>query len=448
MTITEADPNTSRLAAMRTLLSGAEWARVAAMVGVIVSLHLMGWVTLAAFVAPQHFSVGGKALGLGVGLTAYTLGLRHAFDADHISAIDNTTRKLMSDGQRPLSVGFFFSLGHSAVVFALALLLSVGAKAIIGPVQDDSSAVHRYAGLIGTSITGMFLYLIAIINIIILAGILKVFREMRSGTHNEAELEEQLNKRGFMNRFFGRITKSITKPWQMFPVGVLFGLGFDTATEVTLLVLAGTSAAAGLPWYAILCLPLLFAAGMSLLDTIDASFMNFAYGWAFSKPVRKVYYNITITGLSVAVALIIGTIELLGLLADQLGWAGGIWDLIGALDLNILGYVIVGLFVLTWVGSLLVWRYARIEDKWVTGWISAAGQAEAASLPSSSHTSIEASAHTMASSPTASWFEYLDLAGPVLTEPLVPNKAKVVPRGPGCRGLEWDEKAVYRYAFE
>jgi high-affinity nickel-transport protein len=365
MTTTEANPNTSRLAAIRSSLTGAEWTRVAAMVGVIVALHLIGWVTLAVFVAPHHFSVGGKALGVGVGLTAYTLGLRHAFDADHISAIDNTTRKLMSDGQRPLSVGFFFSLGHSAVVFALALALSVGAKAIIGPVTEDSSAVRHYTGLIGTSITGVFLYLIAIINIIILAGILKVFRDMRSGTYNEAELEEQLNNRGFMNRFFGRITKSITKPWQMLPVGVLFGVGFDTATEVTLLVLAGTSAAAGLPWYAILCLPVLFAAGMSLLDTIDGSFMNFAYGWAFSKPVRKVYYNITITALSVAVALIIGTIELLGLLAQQLNWAGGLWDWIGGLDLNILGYVIVGLFVLTWVAALLIWRYARIEDKWV-----------------------------------------------------------------------------------
>jgi high-affinity nickel-transport protein len=364
MTTMEADPNTSRLATMRGSLTGAEWTRVAAMVGVIVGLHLFGWVTLAALVAPQHFSLGGKALGLGVGLTAYVLGLRHAFDADHISAIDNTTRKLMSDGQRPLSVGLFFSLGHSAVVFALALLLSLGAKAIIGPVVEDSSAVHHYTGLIGTTISGMFLYLIAIINIVVLAGILKVFRDMRSGTYNEAELEEQLNKRGFMNRFFGRVTKSITKPWQMFPVGVLFGLGFETATEVALLVLAGTSAAAGLPWYAILCLPVLFAAGMSLLDTVDGSFMNFAYGWAFSKPVRKVYYNITITGLSVAVALIIGTIELLGLLADQLGWAGGFWDWFGGVDLDILGYVIVGLFVLTWMASLLIWRYARIEDKW------------------------------------------------------------------------------------
>jgi high-affinity nickel-transport protein len=364
MTTSEANPNTSRLAAMRTSLTGPEWARVFAVVGVIAALHLFGWVTLAAFVAPQHFTLGGNALGLGVGVTAYTLGLRHAFDADHISAIDNTTRKLMSDGQRPMSVGFFFSLGHSAVVFALALLLSVGAKAIIGPVMEDSSAVHHYAGLIGTSISGVFLYLIAIINIVILAGILKVFRDMRSGRYNEAELEEQLNKRGFMNRVFGCITKSITTPWQMFPVGVLFGLGFETATEVALLVLAGSSAAAGLPWYAILCLPVLFAAGMSLLDTIDGSFMNFAYGWAFSKPVRKVYYNITVTGLSVAVAMIIGTIELLGLLADQLGWAGGFWDWIGDLDLNILGYVIVGLFVLTWAASLLIWRYARIEDKW------------------------------------------------------------------------------------
>jgi high-affinity nickel-transport protein len=364
MTSTAVDPNPSRFAAMRTSLTRAEWVRLAAMLGVIVALHLIGWITLAAFVAPQHFSLGDKALGLGVGLTAYTLGLRHAFDADHISAIDNTTRKLMNDGQRPLSVGFFFSLGHSTVVFALALLLSVGVKTIVGPVEDDSSALHHYTGLIGTSISGVFLYLIATINIVILVGILRVFRDMRAGSYNEAELEDQLNNRGFMNRFFGRIMKSITKPWQMYPVGLLFGLGFDTATEVALLVLAGTSAAAGLPWYAILCLPVLFAAGMSLLDTIDGSFMNFAYGWAFSKPVRKVYYNITITGLSVAVALIVGTIELLGLLANQLGFEGGFWDWIGGLDLNILGFVIVGLFVLTWVASLLIWRYGRIEEKW------------------------------------------------------------------------------------
>ncbi|MBV9516424.1 MAG: HoxN/HupN/NixA family nickel/cobalt transporter [Mycobacteriaceae bacterium] len=364
MTATAVERSGSRWAAVRGALSGAEWARVGAMVAVIVGLHLIGWITLAAFVAPQHFSLGEKTLGLGVGVTAYTLGLRHAFDADHISAIDNTTRKLMSDGQRPLSVGFFFSLGHSTVVFGLAFLLAIGVRAIVGPVQDDASALHHYTGLIGTSVSGVFLYIIAIINIVILVGIVRVFVQMRHGAYDESELEEQLNNRGFMNRFFGRIMKSITKPWQMYPVGLLFGLGFDTATEVALLVLAGTSAAAGLPWYAILCLPVLFAAGMSLLDTIDGSFMNFAYGWAFSKPVRKIYYNITVTALSVAVALIIGTIELLGLLAGQLGLSGGFWDWITGLDLNILGFVIVGLFAATWIASLLIWRFGRIEDKW------------------------------------------------------------------------------------
>jgi high-affinity nickel-transport protein len=354
----------SRLATVRAALSRDEWLRMAVMVGVIVVLHLIGWITLAAFVAPQHFNLGDKTLGLGVGLTAYTLGLRHAFDADHISAIDNTTRKLMADGQRPLSVGFYFSLGHSTVVFGLALLLSIGVKAIIGPVEDDGSALHHYTGLIGTSVSGVFLLLIAIINIVILVGIMKVFREMRSGSYNEAELEDQLNKRGLMNRMFGGLMKSITKPWQIYPVGVLFGLGFDTATEVALLVLAGTSAAAGLPWYAILCLPILFAAGMSLLDTADGTFMNFAYGWAFLKPVRKVYYNITITGLSIAVALIIGGVELLGLLAQQLNWTGSFWDWINGLDMNFLGFVIVGLFAVTWIASLLIWRYGKIEEKW------------------------------------------------------------------------------------
>ncbi|MFG1797714.1 HoxN/HupN/NixA family nickel/cobalt transporter [Nocardia sp. NPDC049149] len=376
MTKTVVDRKASRLSMIRTALSPREWAGISGMVGVIIALHVIGWVTLVAFVAPQQLSLGEKTFGIGVGLTAYTLGLRHAFDADHISAIDNTTRKLMNDGQRPLSVGFYFSLGHSSVVFALALLLSVGVKAIVGPVEDDSSALHHYTGLIGTTVSGTFLYIIAIINIVILVGILRVFRDMRSGHYDEAALEEQLNNRGFMNRFFGRIMKSITKPWQMYPIGVLFGLGFDTATEVALLVLAGTSAAVGLPWYAILCLPILFAAGMSLLDTIDGSFMNFAYGWAFSKPVRKVYYNITITALSVAVALIIGTVELLALLAEEFGWHGGFWDWVGGLDLNILGYVIVGLFVVTWVAALLIWRYGRIEEKWSTQLQPAGRQAD------------------------------------------------------------------------
>jgi high-affinity nickel-transport protein len=250
------------------------------------------------------------------------------------------------------------------VVFGLAVLIATGLKAIIGPVEQDSSALHHYASLIGTSVSGVFLCLIAAINVVILVGILRVFTRMRRGEYDEDELEAQLNNRGLLTRVLGRFTKSGTASWHMYPVGLLFGLGFDTATEVALLVLAGTSAAAGLPWYAILCLPVLFTAGMCLLDTIDGSFMNFAYGWAFSNPVRKVYYNITITGLSVVVALLIGTVELLGLLSDQLGWRGGFWTWLGGIDLNAIGFLIVGLFVVTWVGAILIWRYARIEEKW------------------------------------------------------------------------------------
>ncbi|MEI7714796.1 MAG: HoxN/HupN/NixA family nickel/cobalt transporter [Mycobacterium sp.] len=349
---------------MRAALSSGEWRRLSAMVAAIVALHLIGWLTLVLIVAPQHFSLGDKALGVGVGLTAYTLGLRHAFDADHIAAIDNTTRKLMQDGQRPLGVGFFFSLGHSTIVFGLAVLLAIGVRVLAGPVADKSSTLHHYTGLIGTTVSGVFLYLIAIINIVILVGILRVFASMRRGDFDEAALEEHLNNRGLLNRFLGRFARSVTKSWHMYPVGMLFGLGFDTATEIALLVLAGTSAAGGLPWYAIVCLPVLFAAGMCLLDTLDGSFMNFAYGWAFSQPVRKVYYNIVITGLSVAVALIIGSFELLGLLAGQLGWNGGFWDWVGGIDLNMIGFVIVGLFALTWVAALLIWKYAHIEHKW------------------------------------------------------------------------------------
>ncbi|HEX4700825.1 MAG TPA: HoxN/HupN/NixA family nickel/cobalt transporter [Pseudonocardiaceae bacterium] len=334
------------------------------MAAVVIGLTVVGWGTLILLVVPGHYSIGTKTFGIGVGVTAYTLGMRHAFDADHISAIDNTTRKLMAENQRPLSVGFWFSLGHSSIVFGLAFLLSVGVKALVGPVVDDRSGLHQVTGVVGTTVSGVFLYVIAAINLAVLAGILKVFREMRGGRFDEAALEEQLNNRGFMNRIFKRLMRSITRPGQMYPVGMLFGLGFDTATEVALLVLAGTGAAGNLPWYAILCLPVLFAAGMSLFDTIDGSFMNFAYGWAFSKPVRKVYYNITITGLSITVALIIGTVEILGLLASEFGLHGGFWGWVSGLDLNLLGFVIVGLFVATWIVAFAVWRFARIEDKW------------------------------------------------------------------------------------
>jgi high-affinity nickel-transport protein len=208
------------------------------------------------------------------------------------------------------------------------------------------------------------LYLIAILNILILVSIVRIFFDMRRGRYDEAELERELAARGLMSRLFGRRLNAIREPWQMYPLGALFGLGFDTATEIGLLVLAAGAGASGLPFYAILCLPILFAAGMSLLDTIDGSFMNFAYGWAFSKPVRKVYYNLTITGLSVAIAFIVGTVELLSIAADKLSLTGGIWDWASNVDLNAMGYFIVGLFVLTWAVALAVWRFGRIEERW------------------------------------------------------------------------------------
>src|SRR3954454_14839097 len=352
-----------RVSRIRAALTPQEWLRAGGLAGAVVLLHLVGWGLLLALVVPHHYAVGNGVYGVGLGVTAYTLGLRHAFDADHIAAIDNTTRKFMADGKRPLSVGFFFSLGHSSVVFLLALLLSFGLK-IGGAVQDGQSTLHSVTGYVGTLVSGSFLYLIAALNFVILLSMLKVFRDMRNGVYDEAALEEQLNNRGFMNRILGRATRSIREPWQMYPLGVLFGLGFDTATEVGLLVLAGGAAVAGLPWWAILVLPVLFAAGMSLLDTIDGSFMNFAYGWAFSKPVRKVYYNLTITGLSVAVAWIIGTVELAQIAQEKLGLGGPVGDWVAGLDLNVVGYLIVGLFVTTWVVALAVWRFGHIEEKW------------------------------------------------------------------------------------
>jgi high-affinity nickel-transport protein len=335
------------------------------MSGVVIGLHVVGFLILIAVVAPHHYRLGPSgSFSVGLGLTAYTLGLRHAFDADHISAIDNTTRKLMAERKRPLSVGFWFSLGHSSVVFALSLLFAVGIRTLQGPVRNGHSALHTITNLVGTSVSGTFLYVIAGVNLVILVGIIGVFRKMRGGQFDEAQLEAQLEARGLMSRVCRRFTKTITKPWQMYPIGLLFGIGFDTATEVALLFLAAGAAGAGLPFYAILCLPVLFAAGMSLLDTIDGSFMNFAYGWSFSKPVRKAYYNITITGLSVVVALVIGTIELAGLGARELAAHGSFWRWVENIDINQLGMIIVGVFVATWAIALTVWHFGRIEDRW------------------------------------------------------------------------------------
>ncbi|MGA5130065.1 HoxN/HupN/NixA family nickel/cobalt transporter [Streptomyces olivoreticuli] len=340
-----------------------DWIRTGGLLAVIAALHVVAFGILVTMVAPHHYTVGNQVFGLGLGVTAYTLGMRHAFDADHIAAIDNTTRKLMADGKRPISVGFWFALGHSTIVVVLAGLISAGAK-VVGTLTNDNSSAHQTLGVVSTSVSGGFLYLIAALNLASLAGIHRVFKAMRAGQFDESELEKHLDNRGFLNRILGRLTKSISRPGQMYPVGLLFGIGFDTATEVTLMVMAGSGAAAGLPWYAILCLPLLFAAGMSLFDTLDGTFMNFAYHWAFSNPVRKVYYNLTITGLSIAVAFLIGTIELVGVLHDQLALNDPVTGWISGIDLNNVGFIIVGLFIAVWACALGYWRLAKVEHRW------------------------------------------------------------------------------------
>lgn len=350
---------------------------LAGMLGFIALLHVLGFGVLVVLVAPAHYDLGSSGVfGIGIGVLAYTLGLRHAFDADHIAAIDNTTRKLLADGGRkPLSVGFWFSLGHSTVVFALTFLLGLGVRALAGQVGDDDSTLHAVTGIIGSSVSGVFLWIIGLLNLVVLVGIVGVFRRMRRGEYSEAELEEHLAKRGLMNRFLGGLARSVRKPWHIYPIGFLFGLGFDTATEVTLLVLAGGAAAFALPFYAILVLPVLFAAGMSLLDTVDGVFMNVAYGWAFARPVRKVYYNITITALSVVVALVIGTIELVSVLVQETGTTSAPLVAVADIPLDDAGYGIVGLFVVAWLVALAVWRFGRVEQRWAAA--PADGRAEA-----------------------------------------------------------------------
>lgn len=370
-------PQRSPVAQFFSELSRVERRSLWAMGTTVVLLHILGFGILFVLIAPHHYELGGghPVFTVGVGVLAYTFGLRHAFDADHIAAIDNATRTLISDnlereeaeGQRPskpLSLGFWFSLGHSTIVFALAFLLSIGVKALVGPVEDNTSTLHTITGVIGPSVSGTFLWILGILNLAALLGIVSVFRKMRTGEYSEVELEKHLDSRGLMNRILRPLIKAIRKPWHIYPVGVLFGLGFDTATEVGLLVLAGGAAAFNLPFYAILVLPVLFAAGMSLADTIDGVFMNAAYGWAFARPVRKVFYNLTITSLSVVVALVIGTIELVGVLVDRLGIASGPLAAIANINLDYAGYGIVGLFVTVWVIALLVWRFGRVEERW------------------------------------------------------------------------------------
>jgi high-affinity nickel-transport protein len=328
------------------VLTRAEWLRLSGFGGAVLLLHLLGW---GLFV---YYSGSNPALA-GLGVLAYTFGLRHAFDADHIAAIDNTTRKLLQEEKRPLGVGFFFSLGHSSIVFALATGFALGAHAVDASIPS----FQAYGSTIGAGVSGSFLWLIGILNLVVLLDIVRIFLGLKRGEYDEAELEQRLLDRGFMNRFFiGRLARRISASWQMYPLGVLFGLGFDTASEVGLLALAAGVATHQVPFLAVVSLPLLFAAGMSLMDTADGAFMTHAYGWAFSNPVRKVFYNITVTSLSVAVALVIGTVELLQVISVS-PW-------IDHLDFGTLGYGIVGLFVLTWALSFGVWKVRRIEERW------------------------------------------------------------------------------------
>jgi nickel/cobalt transporter (NiCoT) family protein len=352
--------------AAKMALTRRERGRLGLMGGVVIALNVLGWAIFVFAIAPHNFQFKGLGLGFGVALTAWTLGVRHAFDADHISAIDNTTRKLMADGGRPLATGFFFALGHSMIMLVVGVGLSVAARAVFGAVVNPNSGYEAFGGVVGTGMAAAFLYLIAVLNLVVLVGILRVFRQMRRGLYDEAELERQLQARGLMWRFFGRFMRSITKTWHMFFVGLVFGIGFDTATEVLLLAATAAAATQGLPWYAVLSLPLLFAGGMTLFDTLDGCFMNFAYGWAFARPVRKVYYNLVITGLSIAVAFLIGTIEVCGLLADELHIQGGFWTFMSDFDLNTAGFAIAGLFVLVWVIAIGYWKLGRVEARWTT----------------------------------------------------------------------------------
>lgn len=331
----------------------------------VLLLHVIGWGVLIFGVAPQHITLGSAGVfGVGLGVTAYLLGVRHAFDADHIAVIDNTTRKLVGEGTRSVSAGFWFSLGHSSVVFGMALLLALGVRVLAGPVQDEKSAMLQTLGLIGSLVAGTFLILIGVTNLFAAVGIAKVFRAMRTGEYDEAELERQLDSRGFLARLLRRVMRRVNKPWHLYPVGFLMGLGFDTASQVALLVLAAGTAAFTLPWYAMLVLPVLFAAGMSLFDSVDGIFMARAYGWAFLQPVRKVYYNLTVTVLSVIVALGVGVIVLTGLLVERLGITTGPLAFVGSADLEFVGFAIVGLFVLSWAVALGIWRFGRIEQRW------------------------------------------------------------------------------------
>ncbi len=346
-----------------------EMPRLLAMFGFIAALHVIGWGLFVHYNAiPLIHNTRGsdnKLVYAGAGALAYTFGLRHAFDADHISAVDDTTRYLLQKGKKPLAVGFFFSLGHSTVVFTFVTAIAiVAAKA-----KGFQEAFQGTGGIIGTLVSGTFLYLIAALNLAVLTGIIRVWRQAKRGEYSTEEFDLLLAQRGFMNRIFkGRYNRFITDSWQLYPVGLLFGLGFDTASQVGLIAIAGTTAiAGGLPPLAIIALPIIFAAGMCLMDTLDGVFMAKAYSWAFVNPIRKIYYNITTTSLSIFVAFVIGTIELLGLLSDKVGLTGQPWDFISSIDINLAGRIIVAVFFVVWIGAILNWKLRNLDEKYGSG---------------------------------------------------------------------------------
>ncbi|HJU36782.1 MAG TPA: HoxN/HupN/NixA family nickel/cobalt transporter [Gaiellaceae bacterium] len=335
-------------------MTRGEWGRLGGFSAAVVLLHVLGF-GLFLWYLPRNPALTGLAT------LAYTFGLRHAFDADHIAAIDNTTRKLLQDGKRPLGTGFFFSLGHSTIVFSLTAGLAVAA----GTVHSRIPTLQTYGSTVGASVSGTFLILVGALNLVVLLDVVGVFRRMKRGHYDEQDLERALLNQGFLARFLlSRVGSRIDASWKMYPLGVLFGLGFDTATEIGLLALAAGVATHHVPFLAVISLPLIFAAGMSLMDTADGAFMSHAYGWAFSSPVRKVYYNISVTSLSVAVAWLVGAIELLQVLAAKLALHGGFWSLLQSLDLGRLGYVVVGLFAATWLCSITLWKTRRYEQRW------------------------------------------------------------------------------------
>ena len=336
------------------VLSGTDWLHLGSLYGFITVLHVAGWGLYLYYAAAFPALVG-------LGLVAYLFGLRHAFDADHIAAIDDTVRYMLQKGRRPLGVGFFFSLGHSTIVLCLAIGIGVAAVAV----KEQLPQFQSLGGLIGATVSGAFLWIIGGLNLLVLFDILGVWQKAKAGTHDHRHLEELLAKRGLLNRLFGgRLQKTLNHSWQMYPLGLLFGLGFDTATEVGLLAMTAGASAGNLPLPAVLCLPILFAAGMTLMDTTDGVLMVKAYNWAFVNPLRKIFYNLTTTAISVVVALLIGTIELTQVLTGMLDLHGPFFDFVGGLEFGGLGYLIVGLFLVAWVLSAAWWKFGRLEERY------------------------------------------------------------------------------------